>query len=117
MLYLVTNRQLIKSGSLLTVIDNAVRGGLDAVILREKDLSASRLYTLALGVNKVLKGTKVRFIVNGNLTVLVLFRQMDTIRDLVLLTRPENTAMACRVFQYIRWKKLLTLRNGGRITC
>ena len=37
-LFVVTNRKLIKKGDLSDVVKACVKGGADAIILREKDL-------------------------------------------------------------------------------
>jgi thiamine monophosphate synthase len=42
-LHLVTNRQLCPPGTQAAIVGQAVRGGLDAVQLREKDLDESTL--------------------------------------------------------------------------
>lgn len=67
-LFIITNRKLVKKRSLTDVIDRAVKGGADAVILREKDLSTEELYKLALEL-KLIINNKIPLIINGNLEV------------------------------------------------
>lgn len=64
-IFIVTNRKLIKEGSLSELLEKAANAGLDAVILREKDLSTQELTTLALDIKKVLN-EKVALIINGD---------------------------------------------------
>lgn len=66
LLFVVTNRKLIKNKGLAEVVRSAVNGGADAIILREKDLSYSELYKLALELKKTINN-KIPLIINGNL--------------------------------------------------
>lgn len=69
-LYLVTNRNLLADAvPLVQVIEQAVQGGVDAVILREKDLSADELLRLAQQIKKVIAGQSVKLIINNHLQV------------------------------------------------
>ncbi|SHK00546.1 Thiamine monophosphate synthase/TENI [Anaerobranca californiensis DSM 14826] len=51
MLYLVTNRKLAKI-NFYRVIEEAVAGGVDTIILREKDLSTDELKKMAIKVKE-----------------------------------------------------------------
>jgi len=68
-LYLVTNRKLAAGGNLLRVIGPAIEGGIDAVILREKDLPTNHLLLIALQIKKIIANRRVSIIVNNNLEV------------------------------------------------
>ncbi|KGG80058.1 thiamine monophosphate synthase [Caloranaerobacter azorensis H53214] len=69
MLYLITNRKIIKKDSFIKVIEYAVKGGVDVVILREKDLSYNELLPIAVKLKNILDGYNIPLIVNGNLDV------------------------------------------------
>jgi len=68
-LYLITNRKSVAGGDFLKVIASAVEGGIDGIILREKDLPGEDLLPLALGINKIIASRKVSLIINNNLKV------------------------------------------------
>lgn len=68
-LYLVTNRKLAAGGDLLNVIDSAVEGGIDAVILREKDLSDDDLLPMALRIKKMIANRKTAMIIHSSMEV------------------------------------------------
>lgn len=54
MLYLITNRHLVPSNrTLIQVIKKSVRAGVQAIILREKDLSTQELLPIALEIKKI----------------------------------------------------------------
>ncbi|QIB25945.1 thiamine phosphate synthase [Caloranaerobacter azorensis] len=69
MLYLITNRKIIKKDSFIKVIEDAVKGGVDVVILREKDLSYNELLPIAVKLKNILDGYNIPLIINGNLDV------------------------------------------------
>ncbi|ABR50312.1 Thiamine-phosphate diphosphorylase [Alkaliphilus metalliredigens QYMF] len=69
MLYLVTNRRMIEDHNFLSVIKGATNGGVDAIILREKDLSYKELLGLAKDIQGVVHGTNTRLIINNSLEV------------------------------------------------
>lgn len=69
MLYLVTNRKLIQSKDFYNVIEQASLGGIDALILREKDLSSKELLKVAKKIKKILYKKNIKFIINGNIEV------------------------------------------------
>ncbi|WP_366924439.1 thiamine phosphate synthase [Metallumcola ferriviriculae] len=69
MLYLVTNRLLVQNRNFLDCILDAAAGGVDAVILREKDLPDAELLALAKILQYRLGKLNIPLIVNGNLLV------------------------------------------------
>ncbi|WP_427340154.1 thiamine phosphate synthase [Caloranaerobacter sp. DY30410] len=69
MLYLITNRKIIKKDSFYEVIEDAVKGGVDAVILREKDLSYNELLPIAVKLKNILSSYNIPLIVNGDLDI------------------------------------------------
>ncbi|TCO77481.1 thiamine phosphate synthase [Marinisporobacter balticus] len=69
MLFLITNRKIIKKDTLLQIIEKAVAGGVDAIILREKDLGYDELYKIAEEIKEKIEGKNTYLIINGNLAV------------------------------------------------
>ncbi|SHK34415.1 thiamine-phosphate pyrophosphorylase [Caminicella sporogenes DSM 14501] len=69
MLYLITNRKIIKQGNLYSIVESAVIGGIDRVILREKDLSYEKLLLTASILKPILSKYNVPLIINTNLEV------------------------------------------------
>lgn len=69
MFYLITNRKLCGEDRFLEVISEAVEGGIDAIIVREKDLSYSELLAYAKEINKITQANKVKLIINNNIEV------------------------------------------------
>lgn len=69
MLYLITNRKLIAKGSLSEVAEAAAKGGVEVIILREKDLDFHELFTIALDIKERIKHTKCKLIINSNIEV------------------------------------------------
>ena len=65
MLYLITNRHLIKRGNIYSVISEAYRGGVDVVILREKDLSYNELLPIALKLRIIAHQYGKKLIINN----------------------------------------------------
>lgn len=68
-IYVVTNRKLIKEGTLPEIAESSVKGGATAIILREKDLDDYSLMKLAIEVKEKLSNSKALFIINGNYKV------------------------------------------------
>lgn len=68
-LYVVTDRQQTAGRPLVEVITAAARGGLGAVQLREKDLSARELYDLGASLQAALTPFKVPLLVNDRIDV------------------------------------------------
>ena len=61
-LCLVTNRRQCPDVPLEDIVDRAVSGGVGIVQLREKDLPASQLYTLALRLKDAINGRALLFV-------------------------------------------------------
>jgi thiamine-phosphate pyrophosphorylase len=68
-LCVITDEQLSRGRSHLQVVDAAIRGGADAIQLRDKTASGGRLYQVALSLRKLTREAKVSFIVNDRLDV------------------------------------------------
>lgn len=64
-LLLVTDRTAAPSGGLIDAVDAAVRGGVDAVMLRDKDLPARERIALGLELRAATRG-RATFLVNGS---------------------------------------------------
>lgn len=69
MLYLITNRKLIHHGTLTEVVGKATKGGVDVIILREKDLSFQEILPIAVEIKEKIKHTNAKLIVNGSMDV------------------------------------------------
>jgi thiamine-phosphate pyrophosphorylase len=64
-LYLITDRSSLPPGrDLLATVRGALRGGVRAVQLREKDLSAAELYPLALELRKLTREFSAKLLIN-----------------------------------------------------
>ncbi len=68
-LYLVTDRTRTCGRRLLDVVEAALRGGVDAVQLRDKDLSARELFELACRLRGVCKRYGARLLINDRIDV------------------------------------------------
>lgn len=68
-LYLVTDRQQTAGRALIEVVTAAARGGVGAVQLREKDLSARELYGLGARLQEVLNPFQVPLLINDRIDV------------------------------------------------
>lgn len=68
-LYLVTDRSLSLGRPLETVVEEAVRGGVTMVQLREKDASTLDFYNLAMKLKSILKSYNVPLIINDRLDI------------------------------------------------
>lgn len=69
LLYIVTNRNIVKYGDLYSVVQKAVESGVDAIILREKDLPFEELRLMAEKIKDIIADKNVRLIINGNIEV------------------------------------------------
>lgn len=67
MLYLITNRNLIKSGNIYSVVLEALRGGVHSVVLREKDLSHKELLPIAFKLKGITNAFGCQLIINTDL--------------------------------------------------
>ncbi len=68
MLFLITNRKLVNYDTFMNVIENAIKGEVDVIILREKDLATAKLETIAKDIKKAINKSnkKVALIINSN---------------------------------------------------
>jgi len=66
--WLVTNRKLCH-GSFLETVEEAARAGLEAIILREKDLCPADLFALAVQVKIIAGNYGVKLLVGGSVEV------------------------------------------------
>ncbi|OFI05863.1 regulatory protein TenI [Clostridium acetireducens DSM 10703] len=69
LVYVVTNRKLIKSGNLCEKVEQCLKGGADAIILREKDLPSQELLSICLSLKKVTDKYNIPLIINNNIEV------------------------------------------------
>ncbi|MFM7841912.1 MAG: thiamine phosphate synthase, partial [Nitrospira sp.] len=68
-LYLVTDRHQTNGRPLVPLIEQAVAGGLRVVQLRERDLDAPALLTLARDVQVAIKSSKALLLINDRVDV------------------------------------------------
>lgn len=72
-LYMVTNRKLVENKTsvpgenFFRIIYEAVLGGIDAIILREKDLNCKQIIQIGNEIRRITEIRNVPLIVNGNL--------------------------------------------------
>jgi thiamine-phosphate pyrophosphorylase len=70
-LYLVTDRSRSLGRPLETVVEEAVKGGVTMVQLREKDASTLDFYNLAMKLKSILKPCNVPLIINDRLDIVL----------------------------------------------
>ncbi len=68
-LYLVTDRHRTAGRPLLEVVEAALQGGVDAVQLREKDLTARELFELACALRQLCRRHATRLLINDRVDV------------------------------------------------
>lgn len=68
-LYLITDRKQLPAGDLCAAVEGALRGGVRAVQLREKDLASRELYELALGLREITSRYGARLFINDRLDI------------------------------------------------
>ncbi len=68
MLYLVTDRKIARK-DFYHIVEESVAGGIDGIILREKDLSQGEVQIMADKLKSLVKESKTELIINGNLSV------------------------------------------------
>jgi thiamine-phosphate pyrophosphorylase len=68
-LYLITDRKQTCGRHLLDVVEEALRGGVRAVQLREKDLTSRELYELAYEMRKLTARYNARLLLNDRLDI------------------------------------------------
>ena len=68
-LYLITDRQGCRGRNLVTVVEEALKGGVKAVQLREKDLSSRELYQLAQEMRDITSRYGARLFINDRIDI------------------------------------------------
>lgn len=68
-LYLVTDRSILKGKDIFEAVDEALRGGVTLVQLREKDVSSLEFYNIALKMKELTKIYNVPLIINDRLDI------------------------------------------------
>jgi thiamine-phosphate pyrophosphorylase len=68
-LYLVTDRSLSLNRPLEYIVEEAVKGGVTMIQLREKEASTKEFYELAVNLKKLLHSYKVPLIINDRLDI------------------------------------------------
>lgn len=68
-LYLITDRNQTGSMRLIDVVEDALKGGVKGVQLREKDLSSRELYELAYDLRKLTAKYDARLIINDRVDI------------------------------------------------
>ncbi|MDD2319431.1 MAG: thiamine phosphate synthase [Geobacteraceae bacterium] len=68
-LYLITDRQQVPGGDLCAAVEGALRGGVRAVQLREKDLSGRELYQLACRLKESTARYGAKLFINDRLDI------------------------------------------------
>lgn len=68
-LYLVTDRSLSKGRQLEHIVEEAVKGGVTIVQLREKDISTSEFYEIACSLKSLLAPHNIPLIINDRLDI------------------------------------------------
>jgi thiamine-phosphate pyrophosphorylase len=70
-LYLVTDRVILKGRDLLQAVEEAIRGGVTLVQLREKNISSRDFYTLALEMKALTQKYRIPLIINDRLDIML----------------------------------------------
>lgn len=70
-LYLITDRKQVRNGTLLDAVEKALMGGIKAIQLREKDLSSSELYGLALELRAITARFNARLLINDRIDIAI----------------------------------------------
>lgn len=68
-LYLITDRKQVAGGSVCAAVEAALRGGVRAVQLREKDLSSRELFDLACELRECTSRYGARLLINDRLDI------------------------------------------------
>ncbi len=68
-LYLVTDRDILKGRDLLAGVEQAIKGGVTLVQLREKNVSSLDFYNIAVKMKDLTKHYGVPFIINDRLDI------------------------------------------------
>lgn len=70
-LYLVTDRDLSMGRSLEEIVEEAVKGGITMLQLREKNTSTADFYKIACSLKNLLKGHNIPLIINDRLDIAI----------------------------------------------
>jgi len=68
-LYLVTDRSILKGRDIFKAAEDAIKGGVTLLQLREKDISTSNFYNLALKMKTLSKHYNIPLIINDRLDI------------------------------------------------
>ena len=68
-LYLVTDRGMLNGANLYHAVREAIRGGVTLLQLREKDVSSSEFYNIAVEMKKLANSYQVPLIINDRLDI------------------------------------------------
>ena len=68
-LYLVTDSSLMKYNKLEDAVEDAIKGGVSIVQLREKNISTLNFYNLGQNIRKITKKYNIPFIINDRLDI------------------------------------------------
>jgi len=68
-LYLVTDRDILKGRDISAAVEEAIKGGVTVVQLREKSISSLEFYNIAVEVKKVTDKYNVPLIINDRLDI------------------------------------------------
>lgn len=71
-LYLVTDRKILKNISLPNAVEQAIKGGITIVQLREKSISSKEFYELSLEVKEITSKYNVPLIINDRIDIAIL---------------------------------------------
>lgn len=69
MLYFITNRKLVAEEKFINVMKEAIIGGVDKIILREKDLKTQELLPIAKKIKELTEDYNCELIINSNVEV------------------------------------------------
>lgn len=70
-LYAVTDRKALKGVSLYTAVEKAIRGGIDILQLREKELSYDEFLKEAIEIGQLCRENNITFIINDNIDIAI----------------------------------------------
>lgn len=68
-LYLVTDRGILRGRDIFQAVEEAVKGGVTLVQLREKDISSLEFYNIALKMKAFLRKCEIPLIINDRLDI------------------------------------------------
>lgn len=71
-MYLVTDRKILRNISLPDAIEQAIKGGVTIVQLREKEVTSKKFYNLALKVKEITSKYNVPLIINDRIDIAML---------------------------------------------